>query len=154
MALDFKSIANKKIDAIEKPPLPPVGDYRWQVTKIPEVREVTSDKGAWDAVEFQVRAVEALDNVDMSDYKGKVEGITNRVSFMLDKNDEVNFERTLFRLKQFLQVHLGVADDSMALNEALNASMGAQFIGTLRWDEDKRNAGEFNANISKTAPLA
>lgn len=154
MALDFKSIASKKIADVEKPPLPPVGDYRWQVTKIPEIREVTSDKGAWDAVEFQVRAVEALDNVDMSDYNGKIEGITNRVSFMFDKNDEVNFGKTEYRLRTFLEKHLGVADESMSMSEALNASLGAQFIGTLRWDEDKRNAGEFNANISKTAPLA
>lgn len=151
--MDFKSIANKKLDVIEKPALPPIGTYRWQITKLPEQREVSSEKGSWDALEFQLRAVEALDNVDMDGYKGKVESITQRLSFMFDKNDEANFERTLFRLKKFLIDHVKCADESMALNEAINASVGGQFLGDLRWDEDKRNPGEFNANIAKTAPL-
>jgi len=154
MALDFKSIASKKMSEIEKVPLPPVGTYRWQVIKLPEIREVSSDKGQWDAVEFSCRAVEALDNVDMDGYKGKIDSIMNRVSFMFDKNDETNFQRTENRLRTFLEKHVGCADESMSISEALNAAVSGQFLGDLNWSEDKKNPGEFNANITKTAPIS
>ena len=151
--MDFKSIASKKLEAVEKPPLPPVGTYRWVITKLPEIREVSSEKGAWDAVEFQLKAVEAMDNVDMDGYNGKIDSITQRLSFMFDKNDEANFQKTEYRFKKFLVEHVKCADESMALNEAMNASVNGQFLADIRWDPDKNNPGEYNANIAKTPPL-
>lgn len=153
MALDFKSIANKKPTEIEKVPLPPVGTYEWQIMKVPDIRDVKSDKGEWEAVEFSVRAVAPMDNVDMSDYKGKLDSIMNRVSFMFDKNDEVNFQKTENRLKKFLQEHVKCWDDDMSLSEGLNAAVGGHFLGDLTWAPDKNSPGDFNANIGKTAPL-
>jgi len=151
--VDFKSIASKKITDIEKPPLPPVGTYRWTITKIPEVREVSSDKGSWDAVEYQLKALEAMDNVDMDGYKGGIASITSRISFMFDKNDPANFAKTEYRHKVFLEKHVGCATADMSLSEAMNASVGGQFLADLRWDPDKSNPGEYNANIAKTAPV-
>lgn len=152
--VDFKSIANKKPAEIEKPPLPPVGTYRWQITKIPDVGEVSSPKGNWDTVNYQIRAVEAMDNVDLDGFKGKVENINQRLSFMFDKDDEINFGKTEYRHKVFLQDHVKCwDDDNMSMNEAMNASVGGQFLADIRWDPDKNNPGEYNANIAKTAPV-
>lgn len=150
MALNFADVASKAMDEIERPPLPPVGTYRWRVTKLPEQDTVGQDD-AWDVVNFQVQAVEALDNVDMSDYKGEVTGITQRLSFMFDKNDEAKFEQTLFRLKTFLEKHLGLNEPTLAEN--LNASVGGEFLGDIVWRQDKNDPDLFYADIRKTAPL-
>lgn len=150
MAMNFADVANKKMDEIERPPLPPVGTYRWRITKLPEQTEVGKDN-EWDVVNFYVQAVEALDNVDMDDYKGEVSGILNRVSFMFDKNDEAKFEQTLFRLRTFLEKHLGITAESVT--EALNDSVGAEFLGDIAWRQDKNDEEMFYAEIRKTAPV-
>lgn len=149
---NFADIAAKPVAEIERPPLPPVGTYRWRVTKLPEQGAV-GQGGQWEVVTFTVQAQEALDNVDMSDYKGDVTGIMNRVQFMFDTEDEAKFEQTLFRLRTFLERHIKVAEDNMALNEALNASVGAEFLGDVRWRADKNDPEMFYAEIGKTAPI-
>lgn len=150
MALNFADVANKRVDEIERPPLPPVGTYRWRITKLPEQTKVGQDD-QWDVVNFTVQAIEALDNVDMDDYKGEVTGIVNRLSFMFDTTDEAKFEQTLFRLKTFLEKHLGLTSETVT--EALNDSQGAEFLGDIRHRQDKNDPELFYAEISKTAPL-
>lgn len=150
--LNFSDIAKTKIADVEKPPLAPQGEYRWGVSKIPEVTTLSNDKGNWDIVTFNVRALEAV-TADLSDYKGEVTGILQSIKFFFDKNDEVNFDRTKWNLRTFLEKHLKVADDSMSMAEALNASVNAQFLAPIVWNPDKNNPGEFFANIGRTAPL-
>lgn len=150
MALNFAEVANKKVAEIERPPLPPVGTYRWRINKLPEQASVGKDN-QWDVVNFNVQAVEALDNVDMEDYKGEVSGIFNRVSFMFDTQDEAKFEQTLFRLKTFLEKHLGLSAETVT--EALNDSVGAEFLGDIKWRQDKNDEEMFYAEIGKTAPV-
>jgi hypothetical protein len=153
MAVNFNDILNKKADEIEKPPLPPQGTYRFTVTKVPEATE--SQSGEWDILNFQCQAVEAMDNVDMDDYKGEVTGIRLRKTYMFNKSDEVAFQQTEYNLRTFLEKHLGVFEDGMSMGEALNASKGAQFLGEVTWREDKREGyeGDFQADIGRTAPV-
>ena len=149
---DFNSIASKKIADVERPPLPPVGTYRWRVSKLPEQATVGSNE-EWDVVNFNVQALEALDNVDMSDYKGDVSGIFSRLSFMFDKNDEAKFDQTLFRLRTFLEKHLKCAEEGMSVNEGLNASVAQEFLGDIAWRQDKNGPELFYAEIKRTAPV-
>jgi len=150
---NFNDILTKKADEIEKPPLAPQGTYRFSVTKVPESKE--SSSGEWDILNFQCVAVEAMDNVDMSDYKGEVSNIRLRKTFMFNKNDEVAFANSEYNLRNFLENHLGVFEDGMGMGEALNASKGAQFLGDVTWREDGREGmeGEFQAEIGRTAPV-
>lgn len=150
MSLNFADVTGKAMDEIERPALPPVGTYRWRITKPPEQDTVGADD-AWDVVNFSVQGIEAMDNVDMDDYKGDVTGIIQRLSFMFDKNDEAKFEQTLFRLRTFLQKHLGIEEPSLA--EALNATVGCEFLGDIAWKQDKMDEELFHANLTKTAPL-
>lgn len=150
---NFSEIASKPVAEIERPPLPPVGTYRWKVLKLPVQDKIDSPKGSWDTVTFNVQAQEALDNVDMSDYKGDVSGIFNRVQFMFDTNDEAKFEQTLFRLRTFLEKHMKVADDGMSVNEALNAATGGEFLGDVAWRQDSNDPETFYAEIKRTAPV-
>lgn len=152
--VNFADIAKKKIAEVERPQLAPVGNYRWQVQKLPTLGTITGKDGReWDTVTFPVKVVEHLEDVDAEDYKGDLRNVTSRVQFMFNKQDEAAFDQTLFRLRTFLEKHMGVADESMSLNEALNASVGGQFIGTFQHRPNKDNPEEIFGEISKTAPL-
>lgn len=151
MANNFADILNKKAADIEKPPLPPQGTYRFVISKIPEFTEAAS--GEWDILNVLVQAVEAMDNVDLDDYKGEITGIRLRKSFLFNKNDEVEFAKTEYQVRQFLENHLGILEDDMSIGEALNACKGAEFLGDVSWREDKRTEGDFQADIGRTAPV-
>lgn len=151
MAMNFASIANKKIEDVERPPLPPVGTYRWKILKLPEQSKSSDEK--WEIVNFAVRAVEALDDVDATAYPGKIDGIMQSVRFMFNAEDEAEFEKSLFRLRTFLEKHVKCADEGMTIAQALNASVGQEFLGTIAWRQDKNDEETFHANISRTAPL-
>lgn len=149
--LNFADVAKKKVEDVERPPLPPIGTYRWTVTKIPEVTTSKDDK--WDFLTFPVKVIEALEDVDTEDYKGAVTSIVNRVQFIFNKEDQVAFDQTMFRVRTFLEKHLQVADAGMSVSEALNASVGSQFLGTIGYRQDKNDTTLQYAEISKTAPL-
>lgn len=146
--MNFAEIANKKVEEVERPPLLPIGVYRFQVTKLPAI----VDKDAWEIVEFSLRPVEAVD-ADTEDYKGDIKNALMRRAFLFDKNDEVAFGRTLFSLRTFLEKHLQCADPSMSIKEAMNSSVNAQCLGTVQWKQDKEDKELFHANITSTAPL-
>jgi hypothetical protein len=150
-ALNFADIASKKMADIERPPLLPVGTYSWSVIKIPSI--VTTADEAWDIVEFQVRAVGHEDDVDPADYPGEIVGVQQRLAFMFDKNDEVKFMQTEFRLRMFLETHLKVSGPDDSMGQALNQSVNAQFLGVIGHKQDKNDAELFHANITRTAPL-
>lgn len=151
MALNFADVASKKVEDVERPPLPPVGEYRFRVTKVPE--QAKSKDEAWEFVTFQVQAQEALDSVEMDGYNGEVTGIRLRHAFIFNTLDEVEFEKTLFNLRKFLEDHLKCAEPGMSIAEALNNSVNQEFIGTVRWRQDKNDPETFNADIGRTAPV-
>jgi hypothetical protein len=151
VALNFAEAAAKKISEVERPPLPPVGTYRWSITKLPA--QTTSGDEKWDILTFQVRALEALDDVDMSDYSGEVTNVTNQVKFMFNKEDEAEFEKSLFRVRTFLERHVKCADESDSVAQALNKSVNQQFLGSIAWQQDKNDPELFYANIARTAPI-
>lgn len=151
MALSFSSIADKKVEEIERPPLPPVGTYRWKILKLPELSKSSDEK--WEILNVSVRAVEALDDVEIADYPGKIDGIMQSVRFMFNLEDEAEFEKTLFRVRQFFEKHVQCAEEGMSIAQAINASVGGEFLGTIAWRQDKNDADVFHANISRTAPL-
>jgi len=151
MTVNFADAANKKIADIERPPLPPVGTYRFSITKLPAATE--SNDGKWDILTIPVRALEAMDDVDMSDYAGQVENITNSIKFMFNKEDEAEFEKSLFRARTFFEKHVKCADESDTLAQAMNKSVNQQFLGSIAWQQDKNDPEIFYANIARTAPL-
>lgn len=150
---DFREIGNRKLTDIERPKNPPVGNYLFVVTKVPAVETLPGDE--WDVVDFQCQARAPVD-VDpdaIRDWGGEVGNIRLRHRFMFNKRDQIEFDRSLFRLRTFLEEHLKVASADMGMNEALNASVNGQFIGEVVWQKDKREEGLFHTNIGKTAPV-
>lgn len=148
---NFADIATKKVAEIERPPLPPVGTYRWQITKLPAV--TTSSDEKWDFLTVPVRAMEAMDDVDPDDIKGDVTNITNSIKFIFNKEDETEFEKTLYRVRTFFERHVRCADEDATIGQMLNASVNQQFLGSIAWNPDKNDKEIFHANIVRTAPL-
>lgn len=153
MALNFAEIASKRVEEVERPPLPPVGTYRFRVTKVPE--STKSQDEQWEFLRFNCKAIEALDNVDTAEYPGDISNIMLSKSFVFNSADEAAFETTLFQLRQFCEKHLKCVEEGMTIAEMLNASVNAEFLGDVRWQQDKRDqSGEtFNAEIGRTAPV-
>lgn len=151
MAMNFADIATKKVEDVERPALPPVGTYRWQITKLPEM--TTSQNGEWDIVTVSCRVQEALDDVDTDDYKGDIRNIMQSLRFMFNKQDEAEFEKSLFRFRTFLEKHVRCAESDMTIAQAMNAAVGQEFLGTIAWRQDKEDPEIFYANISRTSPL-
>lgn len=151
--VSFLDIANKKVEDIEKPPLPPVGTYRWSITKLPEVTR--SQDGKWEFLRVPCRVVEAMDNVDLDDYKGDPTGIVMSVSFVFNTEDEAEFEKTLWRARTFFEKHVQCVEADATLAQMLNASVNGQFLGDIAWRQNKRDeSGEtMQADIGRTAPV-
>lgn len=151
--VDFASIASKKVEDVERPPLPPVGTYRWRVTKVPS--QTKSGDEQWEMVNFSCKVVEPMDNVELADYKGDVANILLTKSFVFNTQDEAAFETTLYQLKQFCERHLRCVEEGMSVAEMLNASVNSEFLGDVVLRQDKRDeSGEtFNAQIGRTAPV-
>lgn len=153
MAVSFSDIASKPVADIEAPPLPPVGDYRFRIIKLPEATK--SQDGKWEFLRVFSKVVEPLDNVDMADYKGDPANITLSKQFVFNLEDEVEFEKTLFNVKQFFANSVQCVEDGMTMAQVLNASVNGEYIGHVAWRQDKRDeSGEtFQAEIGKTAPV-
>lgn len=153
MALNFSDVVNKKLEDIERPPLPPVGVYRWSITKLPEA--TTSNDGKWDILSISCRAVEYVDVPEADSYPGEVNNITNQVKFMFNKEDEAEYERSLFNARNFFEKHVQCAGPSDSLGQAMNSSVNGQFLGSIIWNQSKKPGEEevFFANLVRTAPL-
>jgi hypothetical protein len=148
---DFSSILNKKAADVEKPQLPPQGSYIFQITKVPEFKEVGG--GDWERLLVQCQAVEALDNVEVDDYKGEITNIRLSKTFLFNKNDEAEFAKIEYSMTQFFQNHACVIEEGMSIGEAINSAKGARFIGDVKWRADSRSEGDFQAEIGRTAPV-
>lgn len=151
--MDFKSIANKRLEDVVRPPNPPIGTYTWQVSKMPIIE--TSKDEKWDFVTFPIRAVAAGEDVDPDELAayGDVNKIVQSIKFIFDKQDKTAFEKTEFRLRTFLESHLKCCGPDDTMGQALNASVGAQCLGVLSWRPSKDNPEDMFTDVGKTSPL-
>lgn len=153
----FSEIGDKKQEDIVRPPLPPPGGWLFKVTKPHAARDVKATDGSgreWESIEFPVRAIAPTADVDSDAAReyGDPGKIINRVGFMFDKNDAVAFQQTENNLKRFLLDHLKCWAPGMTLGEAMAAAVNAEFIGTIKWVQDKKDMDLYHANIDKTGP--
>lgn len=150
----FAEIANKKLADIEKVPLPPIGMYRWQVTKIPSIEVVSN--GAYTNISIPVKAVEAYESVDSDELQkfGGLKNVTSFVKFLYDNNDETKGLQTENRIRTFIERHCAVEGaENMTITEALNALVNRQFDGEMKWRPDKNDPETKYAEINKTSPV-
>lgn len=152
---NLRDALNQQVSTFERPPLAPLGEYRFKITRQPKQDSVSD--GAYDTLDFFAQAQEALETVDPDELNafGSVKQINLSVRFMFStaEDEKARYEQTMFRLRQFLENHLGLPAD-MTLAEMLDASVGCEFLGTVGRRADKRDKTTMYAEISGTAPLA
>lgn len=156
MALNFMDALDTNLADVERPPNLPIGNYIFMVTKY-ELGERESDKGSWDTLDFQCQIVAPTADVDEDDLAsyGDVTKRSLRHGFMFDRNDKASFDKTMFYVRRFLEDHLRVdGAGKMTLKEALANCVNHQFMGTVKWRADARDAsGESKFDeIGRTAP--
>jgi hypothetical protein len=152
---NFSEIANKKLAEVERPPLPPMGMYRWQVTKPPVIEEAGAG-GAYTSITIPCKAIEAYDNVDTDELSafGGIKNVVSSVKFLYDNNDATKGAQTEFRIRQFLEKHCAIEGvEEMTIGEGLAKSVGGQFDGTMNHRPDKNDPEMKYAEIQKTAPV-
>lgn len=119
---NLSHLLGKKTGDVEKPKPFPIGHYLWNITAYGIVE---SSKKKTPGIEFQVKMVEPMDDVDEDDL-GLVKNPherQKRLTFWLT-------EDSLWRLKDFL-IALGVNDDDKTLEELLPETVGEQFIAGI-----------------------
>lgn len=163
MPVNFDDIGSMTMENVTRPPLAPLGTYVFAVTKIPAWSDVDSEKGHWRSLTFMCRGVRPTEDVDMDAFQafGDAKNILVNKSFMFtkDQDDKAGFDQTMFNLKQFLGdagLDLPLVDpdgNGIPLNLLLNNSVNKQFLGVLKYRENKNNADEKFHDLGKTAPL-
>jgi hypothetical protein len=154
--MDFSKALQVDVEKIERPPLPPIGHYVWEISK-PAAMDTIAN-GRFDTVDFTAKAVEATADVDTDELKkyGGIKMLTQRVRFMFNKGEEeedkVNFQRTLHQLKTFLTVHCGLPSEGN-LAQVIDAAQGARFMANIQYRPDKANPENVYAELGRTAPV-
>lgn len=153
MALNFADALDTKVEDIERPPLLPIGTYRWMVTKQPEIDTIAD--GRFDVCDFSLKCLGPTDDVDSSELQafGDLSNVHRRFRFLFNKEDEASFKKTEFYLKQFLVDHLGIPEKG-TMKELLANALNQSCLGTVRWRPDKTNPEIMYDEISRTAPLS
>jgi hypothetical protein len=152
--MNFSDALERNMDEIERPANLPIGNYIWQISKLPEQSAFESSRTGktFERVDFMVQCVSPSDDVDPDELEeyGNVAGTMNRKSFLFstDEEDKAGFDRSMFQLKQFLE-HCGI--ENMTLAEAFPASVGTQFMGEVKHRPDPNDAEVIYAEIGRTA---
>jgi hypothetical protein len=149
----FGSILDKPATDIERPkPLPP-GTYHCVVEG--QYREGTSAKKGTEFIEYSLKPIAALDDVDEGDLNASLKSANGSVKALSDKRLRLTFYLTddsLYRLKDFLgndlQIELGKKHIRQLIGEAQNRQVLAQ-VKHVPSDDGQ----SVFANIAKTAPV-
>lgn len=156
--MDFHDALTIPNESIVRPPMLPVGTYRASVSKIPEIS--TSDKGDYDFVDFQLKVLEAQEDVDADELKefGPISSVQRRHRFLFNKEDSPEgkqaFQRTLYQIKRFLVDHLKVdANDGTPLKQMLDEAVNQQCLISIGRRSDKVDKEIVYEEIKRTAPV-
>lgn len=153
-SFNFNDIATQKLEEVKKVPLPPIGTYRWMITKLPSIRDFKGKDGTeYQSVDFPCQVVAPLEDVDIAEYPGDVTDIRQTLSFMFNKSEEVAFIQAQNQVKRFLVETLQCVGEDASLKEGFNASVKKQFLAPINHVPDKNDDSIIRANIGRPMPL-
>jgi hypothetical protein len=148
---NFMNSLQTTLEEVKRPPLLPVGTYRAQVNKIPEIID---EHDRYQYVDFQLRIVQPEDNVDQDELQefGGLNNVIRRHRFLFDKDDEAAFKRAEYQLKRFLTDHLQV-DPALGFKEAMDSAPGHSCLVDIGRRADKQDKDIIYEDIKRTAPV-
>lgn len=143
---NFGSILDKAPSDIKPPVALPVGSYLTTVIGLPRFDKST--KKGTEFVEYTLKFVQALDDVDADELKAIEGGITDKTI----KNTYYLTDAALWRLKEFLE-HCGLdVEAAESLRELIEQPQGQQVIIHLKHEASDDGQRVF-ARIAGTAPV-
>lgn len=155
--MDFlEALKSTKTDEVEPPKEMPIGTYVWTVSKVPSATVTKS--GEWSIVEFPIKCVSAMDDVDEDDLAefGAVSGVTSRISFMAptDPDRKNEAERAIYNIEQFLTKVLQIDTEAgESLHETMGKAINHQFLGQATYRADPNDAEKRYLEVKQWAPL-
>lgn len=153
----FAEIANKKANTIEKPPLPPVGNYIAMIIAEPSITKRESANGDLEIVDFSFQGQQALDDVDPDELAkfGGVKGVRVRHSFIFNTNpdEEARFRQTEYELTRFLVDHLKAGKETDSISQLMGNAKGTMCQIEIGHRPDPKKADVFYANVKSTMPI-
>ena len=145
-------LLNKRTGEVERPPLLPIGTYRWEVKDTP-VQDVS--KTGTEFVRFPCRPLEALDGVDedqLAAYGTLALTVVSKAFYFSDEPEAKMWsERNAFEMTQFLEA-IGASDGDVTTSQALASSKGLSFIADASWRQDKNNPELYFVEIGRVIP--
>lgn len=152
----FSEALNRSMETISRPPPPPQGHYVMSVTKVPDpATEMKGKDGTLlEKYTIPVTIISAHDDVDTDELAafGNVAGTPLRIDFIFNTSDDMKFEGTLNRLKEFMD-RCGVDVSDGVLMEKVSELVGAQFLGQVTHRLDPNDASIVYAEVGKTYAL-
>lgn len=157
--VNFLDALNTKAEDIQRPPLLPAGYYLMKVSGAYEHREVEMQGEPRDVLDIPVAVVSpyrdddgdlvGIDEDTLEEF-GDPAGVPLRQTFILPRDQSSqDFKRTMHRLKTFLVQHLQLSEEG-TLAEMLSEAIGAEFIGQVTHQPDKRDPEIVYARLSRT----
>lgn len=151
--MNFLEALDTRLEDIKRPPMLPVGHYRAQVKKIPEIID---EHERYQYVEFYFQIIGAEEDVDPTELQefGNVSGEIRTRRFLFDKEEERSFRRTEYQLRKFLTDHLNIdGAESMPMRQALDAAPGHSCLVQIGRRADKQDKKIIYEDVKGTAPL-
>ena len=154
MADTFSSILDKPASEIERPkPLPP-GTYQCVVDG--QYREGESSKKGTKFIEYSLKPMAALDDVNENDLIKALTSGDGSVKALADKRIKATFYLTddsLYRLKDFLVNDLQITEGKKKIRQLIGEAQNRQVLATLKHVPSQDGTGIF-AQLASTAPVA
>lgn len=151
--MNFMESLNVKAEEVKRPPLPPLGVYRFAITK---VGYDTIANGDYNVIDFTLQGKEMVEgnHDDLASY-GNVSDVVQRLRFMFSNKpeDATRVERSMFNLKRFLVDTCG-GDEALTVRELIDGVVGSECLGTITYRPDKEDKEIMYPEVSKTAPIS
>jgi hypothetical protein len=153
----FADALDRSLETIKRPPPLPIGHYVMRVVKMPDpAEEMTGKDGTtYEKLTINVQTVSASDDVDPDELQayGNVAGVPMRIDFIFNTEDDMKFEGSLNRLKEFM-ARCGVdVEESSTLGEKLAELPNTQFLGEVKHRLDPNDPNVVYNEVGRTTSL-
>lgn len=149
----FGSILDKQSSDVERPkPLPP-GTYHCVVDGQP--RQDKSSKKGTEFVEFSLKPLSALDDVDRGDLTAALTSGDGSVKALADKRIRATYyltEDALWRLKKFLTQDLLIEEGKKKIRQMVGEAQNRQVLALVKHVPSDDGQSIF-AQLASTAPV-
>lgn len=150
----FGAILDTPSTAVERPKPLPAGTYHCVVDK--QYKEGTTTRKGTEFIEFSLKPMSALDDVNEEDLKASLTSADGSVKPLSDKRIRATYYLTpdsIYRLNDFLINDLGIVQGKKKLRQMIGEAQNRQVLAHIKLVPSDDGTMLY-ANMDKTAPVA